>query len=242
MRQRVREWIFFLLLSTPTLQVAMKKVRDVPVVFTFVANPMLAGAGQSYSNHAPNVTGVSSLGPFREMATLLATHYPQYKRVGTLFCPAEINSVFNKDVFTSEAARRQIAVQAVPVNTPSDLPDASAALCSLNIDAIVQISDNLTAAGFGAVGRAAQRARLPLFSFISSTVQHGAAVVISRDFYQGGVDAATAAARVMSGENPATIPFALIAKTVTITHLPNAAILGMPVPVQLINASEKVIR
>ena len=230
----------FLILSTPTLQVAIKKVREIPVVFTYVANPMLAGAGTDYTNHLPNVTGVSSMGAFGPMADLLAKHYPQYKRVGTLFCPAEINSVYHKDVFAADAARRGIKVEAVAVNTPSDLPDASVALCSLGVDAIVQISDNLSAAGFSSIGRAAQRARIPLFSFNSTTIQHGAAVVISRDYHQGGVEAAEAAVRIMRGADPAKIPFALISKTKLLVHSGNAAALEMPLPAALKAEAEEV--
>ncbi len=203
---------------------------------------MLAGAGTSYTNHLPHVTGVSSMGAFGEMADLLKKHYPQFKRVGTLFCPAEINSVYHKEELVREAGKRGIAVEAVAANTSSDLPDAAVALCSLHLDAIVQISDNLSAAGFSSIGRAAQRARLPLFSFNSTTTQHGAAVVISRDYHQGGVEAAEMAIRVMRGENPANIPFALIKKTKVLAHLKNAELLGMTIPEALKAAADEVIK
>ena len=232
----------FLILSTPTLQTAMKKVRDVPIVFTFVANPMIAGAGKSYTDHAPLVTGISSLGPFAEMAALLQKHFPQHKRVGTLFCPAEINSVFNKELFEREAAQRGITVEALPVNTSSDLPEAAAALCSRQISAVVQIVDNLTAGGFVSIGRAAQRARLPLFCFSSPSIKQGSAVVISRDYHQGGLDGAALAVRVMRGEKPADIPFSLISGTRTIVHLGNAQALGMTIPPGLIAEADEVIR
>src|SRR6185436_653625 len=213
----------FLTLSTPTLQTALKKVRGVPVVFTFVGDPIIAGAGRSNTDHLPHVTGISVLGALGEMTALLQKHFPQYKRVGTLFCPAEINSVNNKELFTREAARHGIIVETVPVNTASDLSEGAAALCSRRIDAIVQVGDNLTAAGFVSIGRAAQRAKLPLFSFNGPTIKQGAAVVVSRDFYDAGLEAMEVAARVMRGESPAHIPFSPIKKTRTIVHLPNAA-------------------
>ena len=73
----------------------------------------------------PNVTGVYTQGPYREMAELLRTHFPQIKRVGTLFCPAEANSVANKDMFVREASRCGLTVETVPVNSASELPDAA---------------------------------------------------------------------------------------------------------------------
>ena len=44
--------------STPTLQSALQRVKRIPVVFNYVANPFVAGAGKTDNEHAPNVTGV----------------------------------------------------------------------------------------------------------------------------------------------------------------------------------------
>jgi ABC-type uncharacterized transport system substrate-binding protein len=231
----------FLIVSTPTLQMAIKKLRDIPIVFTYVSNPMLAGAGESYTNHLPNVTGIAVVSAFAEMTDLLKKYYPQYKRVGTLFCPAEVNSVYCKDLLITEAAARGITVESLAVNSTTDLADTSAALASLKIDAIVQISDNITAGGFSAIGRAAQRAHLPLIGFNSSNLKFGAAVVISRDYYEGGVEAAEKAVSVMRGQSPAHIPFELVKKTQRLISLPNAALLGMPIPPELKASADKVV-
>ncbi|MDB6036412.1 MAG: transporter substrate-binding protein, partial [Verrucomicrobiales bacterium] len=230
----------FLIVSTPTLQMAIKKVRDIPIVFTYVSNPMLAGAGESYTNHLPNITGIAVVSAFSEMADLLKKYYPQFKRVGTLFCPAEVNSVYCKDLLVTEAAARGITVESLAVNSTTDLADTSVALASLKIDAIVQISDNITAGGFSAIGRAAQRAHLPLIGFNSSNIKFGAAVVISRDYYEGGLEAAEKAVRVMRGEDPAKIPFELVKKTQRLISLPNAAALGMTIPPGLKASADKV--
>ena len=71
------------------------------MVFTVVADPFVAGAGKTDTEHLPNVTGVYTQGPYREMAEMLRDHFPAIKRVGTLYCPAEANSVANKDVFVT---------------------------------------------------------------------------------------------------------------------------------------------
>ena len=118
----------YVVYSTPALQAALKKDLPVPLLFTVVANPFVAGAGTSDEDHLPNVTGVYTLGPYREMAELLKTHFPKIKRVGTLFCPAETNSVTNKEVWVTEAERHGISVETLPVNTATELSDAALAL------------------------------------------------------------------------------------------------------------------
>jgi putative ABC transport system substrate-binding protein len=84
------------------------------------------------------------------------------KRVGTLFVPAEVNSVYYKEELEKVAARMGITVEAVGVSTSAEVADAALALCGRNIDAVCQISDNLTGGSFASIAQAAKRARLPL--------------------------------------------------------------------------------
>jgi ABC-type uncharacterized transport system substrate-binding protein len=44
--------------SSPTLQVALHRVAHLPIVFTYVANGVITGAGRSMTDHLPNFTGV----------------------------------------------------------------------------------------------------------------------------------------------------------------------------------------
>ena len=212
----------YVVYGTPTLQTAIQKVRDTPVVFTVVADPFLAGAGKSDQDHLPNITGVYTRGPYREMAELLKTHFPQFKRVGTLYCPAEVNSVANKDMLTREAARCGVSVEAVAANAASDLPDAALALCGRRLDAVVQVADNLSISGFPTVARAAARARLPVFACYGDAVKHGAAIALARDYYDAGRDTALMAVRVLRGESPAQIPLSPPATVLKLVNLKNA--------------------
>jgi len=224
--------------STPTLQMAVQKIRQLPVVFTFVADPVVAGAGQDNDHHLPNITGIYTLGPYAEMVDLLTRDFPQYRRVGTLFSPAEDNSVHNKDTFVKEATKRGVTVTSIPVNSAAELPDAALAIAAKPIDAIVQILDNQSSSGFTAIARAAVRARKPLFSFIESGVRQGAAVGVTISYHQAGYEAAMMVARIMRGESPASIPFARPGQVRVIVSQENARQLGMSLPAGLIQRAD----
>lgn len=217
-------------LSTPTLQTVLNKVRNIPIVFTFVADPFIVGAGADATHHLPRVTGVYTLGPYAEMAELLARHFPQWHKIGTLFSPAEVNSVHNKEVFVAEAAKRGLDVSVLPVNSSAELADAALALASQPIDAIVQIPDNQTVAGFTAIAQAANRARKPLFAFTDAAVQQGAALGYTLDYYQAGLDAAGKAAEIMRGKSPAAIPFSRPSKISLIVSEDHARAVGLELP------------
>jgi ABC-type uncharacterized transport system substrate-binding protein len=227
-------------LSTPSLQAAVRRVKDRPVVFTMIANPVAAGAGKSFTDHLPNITGVAVLAPIGEMLDLLARHYPRYRRIGTLFCPAEANSVDVKDALAAACKARGTTLETVAANTATELPDAAASLASLPIDAIVQVSDNLSSAGFTSIANAARRAQKPLFSLNSATVPLGAPLSMGRDYFAVGEHTVAMIEQVIAGTPPAQIPF-LLPPTVKLTLSPaHARAIGMELPPALLKEGKVV--
>jgi ABC-type uncharacterized transport system substrate-binding protein len=229
-------------LSTPTLQSALQKIRDRPIVFSVIANPVVAGAGKSYTDHRPNVTGVSVLAPVGEALTMIQKYFPQYKRLGTLYCPAEANSVDLKESFEKLCKERGLTLECVAVNTSSDLSDASLSLVSRPIDAIVQISDNLSSTGFNAITKAARQTQKPLISLNSTTVALGAPISLGRDYHNCGEVTIEMIERVIRGEDVATMPFVLPPRLFYSASPSNAAAVGMTLPPELLKEVDKVIK
>ncbi|MGH9675449.1 MAG: ABC transporter substrate-binding protein [Bryobacteraceae bacterium] len=230
-------------LSSPTLQAALTRVQGkLPIVFTYVANPLLAGAGRSDRDHLPNVTGVYVVGAYEDMIGLLRRCMPRVRKVGSLFVPAEVNMVYNKEVLAKAAAKAGLELVAMGVATSSEVPDAAAALVGRGVEALCQIGGNMTAASFGGIAQAARRARLPVFAFQQAQAREGAAVVLARDYFDAGREAAHLAARVMRGESPASIPFQPYTKTKIFVHAGAARAAGLTIPADLLAKATEVIR
>lgn len=232
----------FLVLSTPTLQTAAKRVKNTPVVFTLVADPMMANVGRSNEDHLPNITGVYVMSRYDDMAELIQKYYPQWKRIGSLVAPAEDNSVRVNELFGKELARRGITLVNVAVNTSGEMAEASTALCGRQIDAVVQVPCNLVSAGFTALSESCRRSRMPLFGFIQDAARHGASVVLSRDYTEAGVDAGKIAARILRGEDPAKIPFAPPTKTVLMVSPAAARAQGITIPPELLKKADQIVQ
>ncbi len=227
--------------STPTLQAALRRAQNVPVVFNYVANGIKAGAGKSNTDHAPNVTGVSLLPANDEALALIRTHFPSINKLGALYCPAETNMVQYKIGLDAAAKRAGFEVVYVPAETATDVPDASAALMSRDIDAVLQIPGNLTASAFGSLSEAARRAHVPIFAFQKSQAIGGAMVVVARDYRDSGRLAAHLAARIMRGENPKNIPLEDFAKTNLVVNLDAARALDITLPPALVRSAKEVL-
>ncbi len=228
-------------LSTPTLQAAMQRARTVPIVFTFVADALAAGAGRSNEDHVPNVTGVPTTAAYEEMLDAVRECVPSARRLGTVFVPAEVNSVYNKDRLAEAASRRGLELVTVAANTSAEVSDAALSLLAQNVDAVCQVGGNVTTAAFASVAQPAQRARVPVFGFLGGDLRSGAAVVVARDYFDAGREAGTLAARIMRGERPADIPFQPQRKTRVLINLDAARAVGLRIPDSLRQRAQEVI-
>lgn len=227
--------------STPTLQAAMQRAGKLPVVFTYVASAIAAGAGKSDTDHLPNVTGVYLQAPFDDMMAIIKTVVPSVKSVGTLFVPAETNSVFCRDQLRDATRKAGLQLIDVPANTSSDVPDASLALAARRPDVICQIPGNLTVSAYPTLQSAADRARIPIFAFQTSQAHGGAMVVLGRDYHESGRLSGLLAARVMRGERPAALPWQSVAKVRIVINTTTARRLGIQLPPSLMARVDQVI-
>ena len=229
-------------LSTPTLQAALRKASHIPVVFTLVADAVVAGAGKSNDDHLPNITGIVTTSDYQGLAKAVREVMPGARRVGTLFTPAEVNSVYNKDRWVEAARAVGLEVVAIAATTPGEVADAALAMTSQRIDAVCQISDNLTMSSFASILNAARRNRLPVFAFQSPQARDGAVVAVARDYTDAGRDAAAVLARVVRGESPARIPIKPPTRSRLVVNLKAAAALGLSIPAALVARADEVIR
>jgi ABC-type uncharacterized transport system substrate-binding protein len=227
--------------STPTLQVAAKKIKEIPVVFSVVADPIIAGAGTSFTEHLPNVTGISTLGDYEGMITLLKTIIPDVKKIGTLYSPGESNSEKNMHDLKQYAEAGGLQLVTSPINSSTEVTDAIMSLVSQHPDAICQVVDNLTSSSFTGIQKVAQSSKTPLFAFVSEQAEQGAMLVLSRDYHQAGVDAVRLAVRIFKGEKPADIPFEFVSKTDLLINPESASYYGLKIPESIYQRENLII-
>lgn len=226
--------------STPTLQVASKKIKDIPLIFTVVADPIVAGVGNSFTDHLPNITGISTLGDYPGMVEKLKQVAPQARTVGTLFSPGESNSVKNMNEMKKYVEAAGLKMITVPINSSAEVADAAMALAGAHPDIICQIIDNITSAAFIGIARVAQNSKIPLFGFVSDQAEKGAVLVVSRNYKQAGIDAVMLAKKVFDGTSPADIPFEFVSKTDVFINTEAAAFYGITLPNELLNSSDVI--
>ncbi|WP_028321801.1 ABC transporter substrate-binding protein [Desulfatiglans anilini] len=194
--------------STPTLQAALRQAGpETKIVFTGVGDGVSAGAGKSEADHLPNVTGITTRSPFEGMARIVRESLPGIQRAGTLFTPAEVNSVFYKDALAEALEKEGIELVSVPVTSSAEVAQGAVDLCGKDIQALVQIPDNLTRPGFALIARKAGERDLPVYVFDTDQMKEGGVLALARDYYDAGLEAAEIAVRILRGADPKDIAF-----------------------------------
>lgn len=216
--------------STPTIQMLVKKVPDKKIVFSCVGDPLAAGLGKTFEDHVPNVTGISTMSDFDGLIKLVKFLHPYIKRVGTVFTPAEINSVSYKNCLEKSAVDAGIELIAVPANSATEVIDAANSLVSRQIDVFCQISDNLTGSCCSAILKVSLDSKVPYYGFVSQQLGQGAVAVCARDYFQAGIEAGLMGLEVLSGRDPSKMPFQNVKKTDYLINPETARLYNIIIP------------
>lgn len=221
-------------LTTNALQAALRRVKSKPVVFSVVASPFLAGAGRSPTDHAPNLTGVSSVSDFEAMASAIRRVWPGARRVGTVYTPSELNSEFHRRLFEVALQAHGMQLVAKPADRASDVPAAADAVIGEGVDVLAQINDNTTASSLGTILQAAGRRGVPSACFLSEGLKRGAVFVVARDYHAIGRETGRLVGKVLKGAKPADLPIQPASETRVQGSADNAARFGLTLPADLL--------
>lgn len=230
-----------LTISTQALQAATQRARGIPIVFTMVANPFSAGVATTDSDHLPNVTGAYGSNDTDSMMPIIKQLMPNARRMGALFVPTEINSVYSHSLLVKAAKTAGYELVSQGVNSPTEAPDVTQSLCGQQLDLFCLPNSNLAASSFPTIMQTAKRAKIPVFGFLGSMAPQGAVLVLTRDYVDMGNDSGQIAARVMRGEKPASIPLHQSRKTKLLINREAARAAGIVLPESLLKSADRVI-
>ena len=222
-------------MSTPCLTAACSVVKKKPVVFTFVYDPIAAGAGKTGADHLPHVTGVGSFPPVRDTVDLIQRLVPGVRTVGTLYNSSEANSGKVVSVARDIFQQRGIKLEEIAITGTNEVFQAAQTLAHRNIQAFWITGDNTAMQAFDGIAKVANDGKLPIINNDPEFVERGALACAGLGFYQAGYAAAKLARRVLQGEIPRYLPFAEVAVKTTSLNFAVARKLGVIFSPELIH-------
>lgn len=221
-------------LTTPCLTAACTVARNTHIAFTYCYDPVAAGAGKSFTDHLPNVTGVGSFPPVEATVDLIQKLVPNVKAVGTVYSSSEANSVKVINVAREIFHKRGIALQEVTAMNTNEVFQAAQVACHRNVQAMWVTGDNTALQGFDAIVKTTTDAKLPLFINDPEFTSRGALACVGLGWYPAGKAGGLLAARLLRGEDPAAIPFQEVAEKKLVLNQEAATRLGLVFPKEVV--------
>ena len=231
-------------IATPTTQAAVQATRSIPIVFSSITDPLGAAIVPADSGHGratgTNVTGVSDLWPVELQMQTYAKMAPQARQWGTIYNPAEANSVTHTKAMRAAARQLGLELVEVPISRSSEVGAAATSLVG-KVQAFTITSDNTTVANLEALVAVANAHRIPLFAGDVDSVGRGAVAAYGLDYFLVGYAAGKKAALVLKGTPVGTIPWGPVEKFSLVINLRAARAQGVEIAPALLKKADKVI-
>jgi putative ABC transport system substrate-binding protein len=222
-------------------QAAKDATKKIPIVFTLVGDPVMAGILRTIAKPGENLTGVSSLSSdlVAKRLEILKTLAPQVRRVWAIHHGDDPSSI--EAIRRAEVAAQQLKVEllARAVYTPEQLEDAIKA---------VRPGDALLPPDVGtldipaALLERSMASRLPAVFATSLWVGHGGLASYGPDYHAQGVQAARLVAKILRGARPGDLPVEGADRIDLAVNLKTAAVLGLPVPRKIMLRADTIRR
>ena len=219
-------------ISTPCLAGACNRVRNKPVVFTCVTDPIAAGAGKTRIDHLPFVTGVGSFPPVSRSLDMMQKLVPGLRAVGVMYNPAEANSTKELTVAREIFRNRGVRLEEVAIAGSNEVLQAVQILAGRDIQIVWVPGDNTAIEGYEGAVKGATDARLPLITDECTELPRGGLACLGISLRQAGTASGELAGRVILGTDPKEIPLEEVAVEQVGLSQSNADRLGITIPAE----------
>jgi len=233
-------------IATPTSQAVVKVIKNIPVIFSSVTDPVDAGlvpkTSPSGTKSGTNVTGVSDRWPVALQFETYTKFVPKAKKWGTIYNAGDANSMVHIKEMREAAKKLGVELLEASISTSAETMQAAQSLAGKGVQAINITSDNTAVSAFEAIVKICNEKKIPLFAGDVDSVPRGAIAAYGLDYFLIGESAGKKAVQVVKGKKPGDIPWGPAEKFSLVISQKAAKTQGVTVPPDLLKKADKVIK
>lgn len=220
--------------------VVCREVKDTPIVFGLVSNPVSAGLVKSWESSGNNVTGASAWVATPPVINILREIIPM-KRFGYLCNSEEEQTAVQTEDFKGFQDTLGYTLVIANAKTIEEATDAARSLVG-RVDAIFIGSGSVISKGLEGITEVCKQFKIPTVVHADDKVEQGVLLAVSPNSFRAGELAGQTAAEVLRGKHPSQIPIKRPEKYDIIINLDTAKEIGISIPVSLLKIATKVIK
>jgi putative ABC transport system substrate-binding protein len=211
---------------------AIKETKSVPIVYAGVYDP--AGVGVS----ARNITGIGSKIPLTSLIKYAKKLAP-FTKLAVVYSELEPDSV--KQVEELVALEGQHGFQTVKMAVKR-VDDAKALTFAGKADVLLISVSSVANEALDEIVKAAHSSKIPTLSQLGGAAERGVILTLSPSAAEQGEAAARITAKLLNGENPASIAPEVPRLVELVLNLKEAGNMGLKPPLDLISDATRVIK
>ena len=230
--------------NTPAAKAAQKATTTVPIVIMRVADPVKAGLIRSLAHPGSNITGLSFMPDVLGAKAIeaLCQTIPTVSRVAAFYKADNPGALLVVTETERRSAELGVRFERLPVQDPSDFPEAFAAAARAGAQAAFVMDDGaMTKLRRSFLSHAARRS-LPVVSIYKDFAEAGGLFAYGPDLDDVYRRAAHYVDRILMGTKPSELPVEQADKFNFIINLKTAKVLGVTIPASLLARADHVIQ
>lgn len=193
-------------IATPVAVALANTLKDVPVVFGTVTDPVGAGLVTSVSKGEGNVTGMSDAIPTAEHIALFK-EIAGIKTLGYIYTSNEANSISSLELVQNACEDLGLNLVTQAITNSSEVKQAAEAIIN-RVDGIYLTTDNTVFSALPSLVQVFNKAKKPIFSGdVTGAMQGGIFMASGFNYYKAGYATGEIVVDILkNGKNPADIP------------------------------------
>jgi putative ABC transport system substrate-binding protein len=220
--------------------IVSQKIKDIPIVFSMVLNPVSSGFVQSMRSSGNNLTGASLDIPISIQLEKFKFLVPKLKKLGVLFTQDS-----KPVIIEAQSICKKMGIELVSklISSEKEIPEATEVLAQ-EVDGLWAVADTIifTPQSTQYILLYTLRNGLPLMGLSPSFVKAGALFTLACDHKDVGRQAGGLALRVLSGEESSQIPITIPRMIYLCLNLRTAEQINLKIPDNTVSVAKEVFK
>jgi putative ABC transport system substrate-binding protein len=191
-------------IGTPAALAVAREIKDVPIIFSMLYDPVEAGISGAWKSSGNNTTGASPRVPMSKIMAALREVMP-IKRLAVLYTPGEKQTEIQLKELQKIQADSQFKVIPVILSKKEQVAEA-VSIVAPTVDAMYLTGSSIIYTSVPMIVEMANRAKVATVTHIEEFVSKGVLLGICANPYRVGRLAGEKAVRVLRGAKPSAVP------------------------------------
>ncbi|MDF2965273.1 MAG: hypothetical protein K0Q51_661 [Rickettsiaceae bacterium] len=192
-------------MTTPIAQYAKGKVKDIPLIYNVITDPVQAGLLQNSDIANGNLTGSSDKQDLNTLLKFARQLIPHASKVGILYATSEANDLALVDMMKEAAKQNNMEVLAIPVEQARDVPIRMQAFKN-KVDFIYVGTSGPIQPALPAIAAEANKMKIPVFNVNEEAVHNKLTLAsFGVSYKQVGINAGKLVAEILKGKSVSSL-------------------------------------